>query len=274
MKNTTNKKLLIFAIFISIFPVNLVNAQTPYVIDWGVDKTTFSIVYDNLAVIPQSDDYTYLCIFNGLNDFTFVSRTPFTNPIGEIVNFNDNNLLSNTNYFITTSNQNLSVSNVCESAEQDAISGTEPDFGDSGWLYFETNENTEIQCVSVQTGFTLGPFTANFTQCEVEIQSNFPLRIYLFAPEGQQTASFTTPMLASVISGVQNTGQNLWPLFVFVGIPLAFIIGLQLIVFTKRSFIVEKFDDDKADELEEFFSKTGGTDKNELETIKKIERKR
>lgn len=41
----------------------------------------------------------------------------------------------------------------------------------------------------------------------------------------------STPMVASV----QTTGANLWPLFAFVGVSLAFIIALQLLVFTKRA---------------------------------------
>ena len=37
----------------------------------------------------------------------------------------------------------------------------------------------------------------------------------------------TTPasLLASVTSGVQTTGTDLWPLAVLVGVPLAFVVG-------------------------------------------------
>jgi len=47
----------------------------------------------------------------------------------------------------------------------------------------------------------------------------------------------TTPqdVVASVTSGVQDTGQALWPLLVFVGISLAFVIGGYLISFIRRS---------------------------------------
>lgn len=47
----------------------------------------------------------------------------------------------------------------------------------------------------------------------------------------------TTPaqLLASVTSGVQTTGQALWPLFGFVGISLAFVIGGYVVSFIKKS---------------------------------------
>lgn len=48
----------------------------------------------------------------------------------------------------------------------------------------------------------------------------------------------TTPadLLASVTSGVQDTGVALWPLFVFVGVPLAFVIARYVLTFIKASF--------------------------------------
>lgn len=47
----------------------------------------------------------------------------------------------------------------------------------------------------------------------------------------------TTPadLIASVTTGVQTTGTALWPLFGFVGISLAFVIGGMVISFIKRS---------------------------------------
>jgi len=47
----------------------------------------------------------------------------------------------------------------------------------------------------------------------------------------------TTPndILASVTSGVQDTGTALWPLLVFVGIGLAFVIGGYLVSFIRKS---------------------------------------
>lgn len=47
----------------------------------------------------------------------------------------------------------------------------------------------------------------------------------------------TTPgdVLASVTTGVQDTGEALWPLLVFVGIGLAFVIGRYLIGFIRSS---------------------------------------
>jgi hypothetical protein len=43
-------------------------------------------------------------------------------------------------------------------------------------------------------------------------------------------------LLASVTSGVQYTGVALWPLFVFVGVPVAFVIAGYVLSFIKRSF--------------------------------------
>lgn len=87
---------------------------------------------------------------------------------------------------------------------------------------------------------TVNPFniTSGNLYLQEEFINTFALRLYLFAPKGNTTASFTEPLSASVIQGVQDTGQNIWPLFVLAGIPLAFIIGLQLIVFTRRAVML------------------------------------
>jgi hypothetical protein len=47
----------------------------------------------------------------------------------------------------------------------------------------------------------------------------------------------TTPadLVASVTTGVQDTGASLWPLFAFVGISLAFTIGGYVISFIRKS---------------------------------------
>jgi len=47
----------------------------------------------------------------------------------------------------------------------------------------------------------------------------------------------TTPgdLIASVTTGVQTTGTALWPLFGFVGISLAFVIGGMVISFIRKS---------------------------------------
>lgn len=48
----------------------------------------------------------------------------------------------------------------------------------------------------------------------------------------------TTPqdLLASVATGVQDTGASLWPLFVFLGVPLAFVIGRYVVSLIKGMF--------------------------------------
>ena len=47
----------------------------------------------------------------------------------------------------------------------------------------------------------------------------------------------TTPasLLASVTSGVQTTGTDLWPLAVLVGVPLAFVVGGYAISFIRHA---------------------------------------
>lgn len=47
----------------------------------------------------------------------------------------------------------------------------------------------------------------------------------------------TTPsqLLASVTTGVQDTGASLWPLFSFVGISLAFVIAGYVVSFIRKS---------------------------------------
>jgi LPXTG-motif cell wall-anchored protein len=47
----------------------------------------------------------------------------------------------------------------------------------------------------------------------------------------------TTPvdLLASVTSGVQDTGESLWPLFTFVGIGVAFVIAGYVVSFIRKS---------------------------------------
>lgn len=47
----------------------------------------------------------------------------------------------------------------------------------------------------------------------------------------------TTPadLLASVTSGVQDTGTSLWPLFTFVGIGVAFVIAGYVVSFIRKS---------------------------------------
>ncbi len=47
----------------------------------------------------------------------------------------------------------------------------------------------------------------------------------------------TTPqsIVASVTTGVQDTGEALWPFLVFVGVGLAFVIGGYLVSFIRKS---------------------------------------
>lgn len=54
------------------------------------------------------------------------------------------------------------------------------------------------------------------------------------------TSDFIASVGGSLRDGVQHTGSNIWPMFAFVGVSLAFIIALQLLVFTKRATGVNK----------------------------------
>lgn len=52
----------------------------------------------------------------------------------------------------------------------------------------------------------------------------------------------TTPadLLASVTTGVVDTGASLWPLFSFVGISLAFVIAGYVVSFIRKSVGTKK----------------------------------
>lgn len=43
-------------------------------------------------------------------------------------------------------------------------------------------------------------------------------------------------LLASVTTGVQDTGASLWPLFVFLGVPIAFVIARYVYSLIKGMF--------------------------------------
>lgn len=47
----------------------------------------------------------------------------------------------------------------------------------------------------------------------------------------------TTPadLLASVTTGVQTTGADIWPLIVLAGIPIAFVVGGFIVSFVRRA---------------------------------------
>lgn len=42
-------------------------------------------------------------------------------------------------------------------------------------------------------------------------------------------------IVANVTSGVQTTGEALWPFLIFVGVPMAFVIGGFLVSFIRGS---------------------------------------
>lgn len=81
-------------------------------------------------------------------------------------------------------------------------------------------------------------------------------------------------------ASVQATGTNLWPMLVFIGVAIAFTIFGYVVLSIQRSNrpkIARKrsktFDpvqfNRKADELQEFYSKTGGADPVVVESIKR-----
>lgn len=49
------------------------------------------------------------------------------------------------------------------------------------------------------------------------------------------TSDFIASVGGSLTNGVKTTGQSIWPMFAFVGVLLAFIIALQLLVFTHNA---------------------------------------
>lgn len=81
----------------------------------------------------------------------------------------------------------------------------------------------------------------------------------------------------TLTASVQETGLNLWPLLVFVGIVIAFVIFSQVALLPDRGFDKKaqklkkelKKTEDKEKELENFYSKTGNADPVIVETIKR-----
>lgn len=140
---------------------------------------------------------------------------------------------------------------------------------DSAIFLFATNypgENLETRCGNYESmydpnsGFSWGTFTDDgdvqflilepgeyfvqiFNAQGTEIVESFVFNAFLSDPNQNQNGDFsflastTEPgdLVASVISGVQTTGQSIWPLLVFVGILLAFVIGGELLVFKTRA---------------------------------------
>jgi len=54
---------------------------------------------------------------------------------------------------------------------------------------------------------------------------------------GSTTAQYA---VARVVTGVQDTGENIWPLLVFAGIFLAFVIGALLVDFIRESALMRR----------------------------------
>jgi len=81
----------------------------------------------------------------------------------------------------------------------------------------------------------------------------------------------TSPLalMASVTSGVQITGAELWPLFTLVGIPLAFLIAGFVVSFIIFSMLTKK--KEKSSGYEESFTPEQMT--AVTEKIKEIERR-
>jgi len=90
----------------------------------------------------------------------------------------------------------------------------------------------------------------------------------------------TDDVKTDMVASVQATGSNLWPMLIFLGIAVAFAIFGWLVTSINDSVkpktgrrASKTFDpvsfNKKADELQEFYSKTGGADPALVEQIKK-----
>jgi len=86
----------------------------------------------------------------------------------------------------------------------------------------------------------------------------------------------TAQVKETLTASVQDTSTDLWGLLIFSGIALAFIIFLQVVFLTKKSIkptSKKTFDpiafNKKADELDEFYNRTGGADPELVDQIKK-----
>lgn len=124
------------------------------------------------------------------------------------------------------------------------------------------------------------------TQCEQQAlnTSVWPVP---FVPSSNSTwgsdngfwgTSTTEEVKETLVASVQETGLDLWGLLPLLGVVIAFIIFLQVVFLNKKmvqpvkksTFDVDKFNS-KADELEDFYSRTGGADKALVEEIRGLE---
>lgn len=92
--------------------------------------------------------------------------------------------------------------------------------------------------------------------------------------DGFWGSAFTTDDVSDTLeASVQATGADLWPLLVFVGIAIAFIIFLQMVFLVNHSVKPKKFDSEKfnkkADELTDFYSKKGGASDEIVDSIRR-----
>ncbi len=145
------------------------------------------------------------------------------------------------------------------------------DFTNTYWLSFDSLADIETYCgVPLGAPGNRDTCLANTTGLNSYVPLNPPTGGNIFGEAGILGTS-TTNLMASVISGVQTTTQPLWPLFAFVGVSLAFVIGLLLVQFIKRSIrqksagseptvIYPYLEDEKIDAMREFYSRDGGID--------------
>lgn len=102
--------------------------------------------------------------------------------------------------------------------------------------------------------------------------------------DGFWGASVTTEDVKNdMVASVQATGANLWPMLIFLGVVLAFAIFGYLVTSIKDSVRPQNrrrrsktFDpvsfNRKADELQEFFGRTGGASDEIVEAIRKTKK--
>lgn len=111
-----------------------------------------------------------------------------------------------------------------------------------------------------------------------------PVTNQTWGDDGFWGASVTTEDVKNdMVASVQATGANLWPMLIFLGVVLAFAIFGYLVTSIKDSVRPQNrrrrsktFDpvsfNRKADELQEFFGRTGGASDEIVEAIRKTKK--
>lgn len=238
--NNTKQKIVKFVgvllVFYAVLPVSHSLAYTSSIVDNG----------DNLVVSVNDFDYTgYPCV---------EGFPPFNMPVvGYQINVFENTGAPYDQDFPTLSSPVYtgdSVSTFYNTSDLDVIAVL--------MSCVPQNSGDQYYSETLASGFTFDPFafpdsfvyntlytiTGSANSSVFYDSDAAPSGPGSYTPPHFNLVGTTSDFIASVSGslrdGVQHTGSNIWPMFAFVGVSLAFIIALQLLVFTKRATGVNK----------------------------------